>query len=484
MAKNPEVKEVSIDSVKTDIEQLSPEDKKTLLEKLSSEVQAEKAEIASEIQDLKEKVVSLNKEDITFKLYNGVEKSAIIKAIEAVSDESKKTSLIKALKDKDVVAFQKALWMPEGKTAKSADGKFGANTLLTLQNEEYDEEVFKNPEKVKNKADKDIAPEIGEKIEGETLGWNDMYKISDISDLPKNYVWEEKLKRVYKYELNGKSYVFFANGRVNVAGEMGNSKDIIASLMKSDGEKEVVDTENVSNVDIKADQYLSGAILDDIKEENYTLDYFGNSKSIDVSVSTKVVHNMSWGYTYGWTSMVNSKVNDYDSISLVAEGKEVKIPLTSLLNSKWDFDKKLWEKKLDESKLFLKSKIMAETVAKAIRWKEYTFTDIFGNKTNSEAESLTTVQKAKIKKYFSKFDNQKLLVENSVNVHERDWNLRLRFNDSWGDEHYNRGDKNEKLIIKDKELLSLVNSKWDFDELAFKKLLRAIIVNIVENYEI
>jgi DNA-binding transcriptional MerR regulator len=109
MAKNPEVKEVSIDSVKTDIEQLSPEDKKTLLEKLSSEVQAEKAEIASEIQDLKEKVVSLNKEDITFKLYNGVEKSAIIKAIEAVSDESKKTSLIKALKDKDVVAFQKAL---------------------------------------------------------------------------------------------------------------------------------------------------------------------------------------------------------------------------------------------------------------------------------------------------------------------------------------------------------------------------------------
>jgi hypothetical protein len=32
--------------------------------------------------------------------------------------------------------------------------------------------------------------------------------------------------------------------------------------------------------------------------------------------------------------MVNSKVNDYDSISLVAEGKEVKIPLTSLLNSK------------------------------------------------------------------------------------------------------------------------------------------------------
>jgi hypothetical protein len=120
-----------------------------------------------------------------------------------------------------------------------------------------------------------------------------MYKISDISDLPKNYVWEEKLKRVYKYELNGKSYVFFANGRVNVAGEMGNSKDIIASLMKSDGEKEVVDTENVSNVDIKADQYLSGAILDDIKEENYTLDYFGNSKSIDVSVSTKVVHNMS-----------------------------------------------------------------------------------------------------------------------------------------------------------------------------------------------
>jgi hypothetical protein len=60
--------------------------------------------------------------------------------------------------------------MPEGKTAKSADGKFGANTLLTLQNEEYDEEVFKNPEKVKNKADKDIAPEIGEKIEGETLG--------------------------------------------------------------------------------------------------------------------------------------------------------------------------------------------------------------------------------------------------------------------------------------------------------------------------
>jgi hypothetical protein len=154
------------------------------------------------------------------------------------------------------------------------------------------------------------------------------------------------------------------------------------------------------------------------------------------------------------------------------------------LNSKWDFDKKLWEKKLDESKLFLKSKIMAETVAKAIRWKEYTFTDIFGNKTNSEAESLTTVQKAKIKKYFSKFDNQKLLVENSVNVHERDWNLRLRFNDSWGDEHYNRGDKNEKLIIKDKELLSLVNSKWDFDELAFKKLLRAIIVNIVENYEI
>jgi hypothetical protein len=40
------------------------------------------------------------------------------------------------------------------------------------------------------------------------------------------------------------------------------------------------------------------------------------------------------------------------------------------------------------------------------------------------------------------------------------------------------------LTIKDKELLSLVNSKWDFNELTFKKLLRAIIVNIVENYEI
>ncbi|MDR2190534.1 MAG: hypothetical protein LBP53_05075 [Candidatus Peribacteria bacterium] len=73
-----------------------------------------------------------------------------------------------------------------------------------------------------------LLRKIGVKIEGKQFLGNDIYKIEKLTELPENYTWSDKI--VYQYEFDGKSYIFYGNGRVNEGGKMNNSKDVVISL--------------------------------------------------------------------------------------------------------------------------------------------------------------------------------------------------------------------------------------------------------------
>lgn len=186
------------------------------------------------------------------------------------------------------------------------------------------------------------------------------------------------------------------------------------------------------------------------------------------------------------------KINDWESLGLSFEGKNLLFILWWTLSQKVDVKTclKWWDSKNDEygnvDIEYVKNKVIREVKEsminqkKAMRWsqeliKKYkkdwlTLEDIFGWEVKFNDRI-----KWRLKTFFNKFKNSKLVLDQDTTYYED--RIRLEFDDNRGNEKYNKWKNNSDLEFAASEI---VNDDYSIDENKFKEKLKGIILNIIE----
>ena len=149
-------------------------------------------------------------------------------------------------------------------------------------------------------------------------------------------------------------------------------------------------------------------------------------------------------------------------IYLAVWGMSVDMDRNDVLTN-WKFDHSKWDALLVDKKNILRNMVLSEKLASIIRWKRYSFEDLFDDKTwLNEWE--------KLKMYFWEFKDSLLKVSVSRNEVKALWQkILFRLDDKWSDKEYHRD-----LPIDDPNLIA--NENWTFNVDKFKDFLKKTIL--------
>ena len=149
-------------------------------------------------------------------------------------------------------------------------------------------------------------------------------------------------------------------------------------------------------------------------------------------------------------------------IYLAVWGVSVDMDWNDVLTN-WKFDHSKWDNLLIDKKNILRNMILSRKFASIIRWKRYSFEDLFDDKT-------WTDEWEKLKRYFWEFKDSLLKISVSGNEVRALWQkIFFRLDDMWSDKEYHRD-----LPIDDPNVIA--NENWSFNVDKFKDFLKKTIM--------
>lgn len=302
--------------------------------------------------------------------------------------------------------------------------------------------------------------------------WSDKFKINKIKQIE---VWDT----TYNYN----------ESRIEIT-----ENDSWQSMIKIKWQKSLWEVLNIENGKIEAPSWFkidNGWIVLNKPSESWSWDtetpkersVWENEESYDgnlnITITEQILADLK--YTKAWyflgiatnttisESWYQSTQTDYNYFHLSKANQKVSIPVKDLLNTGWNIKKDAlsiitkYEKKLENIKL-------ANDFAEKLRWKTFNMRKIYPN-----FDSMSPVQKADIKEYFSIFSDNRLEIDTSFSFTRNEWDqIILRLNNKWVDRSYNKYDDNTKIGNQNLKFEAINIKQDNTDAVDEKKLIKQL----------
>lgn len=306
-----------------------------------------------------------------------------------------------------------------------------------------------------------------------------VYNITDINKVPATWTWTDE-KKVYRYKVasstvwgvatSSYNYDFYndgmcvrrESGMTTKSGEEFFKTDTILSKLKS-GEYKW----SVSDKDVKQ------SIVDSIKEN--CIDALKTDKWETVKLDLDTAGNKVKAYLDTWVPCKGNPNINYSAA--------VEINVKDCLKTDWTLDKKYVEDVILKS---AKEELVKQK--KTVVWRKALLDNYWPKSPTSFSKSNLFWNEYKdkpaieayLEKYFKKFDNSIWELDGDTTFNMATWQIKMEFDDDNWNEKYNVWKTNPNLIISWSDI---VNDDYSFNEKKFKKILRNIILKIIDSPE-
>lgn len=389
---------------------------------------------------------------------------------------------MEAIKEKSTDENVKKLWDDLGKEDSKYEYRVPYTNNYALKLKWETEETLSN-------GNVDVSGITPEK---ETINEieREVYMLDDLSKLPEDWKWSNE-KIVYWFQAKDVTvaWVTLSNVRYKFLNDGTCYKEIKAgSTVVNDWPYDSVTIINK----LKAPEYTSDNITTE-EMKNYV-----ETVKTQCAEALKINDNESLWVTFEWKKIkftLWSGETVYETVWWTQYWATMSVAKDKLLSESFDIkdclkgwnvdDQEYWNINIEyiEKVLIKKAKEKLVNEKKAIQWSKalvnkyskkenwFTLKDLF----EWDAVLQNTRKEWRLKTFFSKFDDEKLVLDSDTTYSGSI--IKLEFDDSWWNEDYNKWDKNGALKINASEI---VKDDYSIDEGKFKSKLKTIILSTIE----